>query len=354
MRILVMADASSVHTGRWCGYFEQAGFDVALFSLEDKKIKAPTQFYPAKRPTSIKFLDYYLAKKKFLQVVNDFKPDIVNPHFVVSYGYLATFCKSVPIACTAWGSDLLLLPQRSPFHKRRIARALKSASVCIVDGENLAGIASQYMPENKIHNMVWGVDREVMNPTPILSNKKGTSARIMAPRGLPDVYDPQTIIKAAGLLKGKIDLEITMRGEDDLIDRYQKLIDDSNLSSVISLTPIPNTHLEHVADLYNYDMYLSASLSDSTSVSLLEAMAVGLYPVVSDIPGNRGWITDGQNGTTFKPGSAESLAEAIQKALTMRDRFEEVAQHNHKIISERAIWQDQMKRVEDLFRRLVR
>ena len=44
------------------------------------------------------------------------------------------------------------------------------------------------------------------------------------------------------------------------------------------------------------DIYVSTSLSDGTSLSLLEAMACSLPVVVTDIPANKEWITDGHNG----------------------------------------------------------
>ena len=67
--------------------------------------------------------------------------------------------------------------------------------------------------------------------------------------------------------------------------------------------------------LRSADIYVSSSRSDSTSVSLLEAMACGAFPVVTSIPGNLEWITDGRNGLTFPPGDPAALATCLQKAL---------------------------------------
>ena len=50
------------------------------------------------------------------------------------------------------------------------------------------------------------------------------------------------------------------------------------------------------------DLYLSASHSDGSSVSLLEALASGLPVLVSDIPGNREWIEPGEAGWLFPDG----------------------------------------------------
>lgn len=44
--------------------------------------------------------------------------------------------------------------------------------------------------------------------------------------------------------------------------------------------------------LYKNDVFISIPSSDSTSVSLLEAMCCGLFPIVSDLPANREWIHD--------------------------------------------------------------
>src|SRR4029079_13645664 len=75
------------------------------------------------------------------------------------------------------------------------------------------------------------------------------------------------------------------------------------------------------------EVYVSASRSDSTSQSLLEAMAAGALPVVSDIPGNREWVTDGERANAgdrrglvglaqlFAPGDAQGLADAVERAL---------------------------------------
>ena len=62
-------------------------------------------------------------------------------------------------------------------------------------------------------------------------------------------------------------------------------------------------------------VYVSTSLADGTSISLLEAMAAGLIPVVSDIDANRPWITHGEDGFFFPAGDSQALAEQIVQAM---------------------------------------
>jgi glycosyltransferase involved in cell wall biosynthesis len=107
------------------------------------------------------------------------------------------------------------------------------------------------------------------------------------------------------------------------------------------------------AELRAAHVYVSTSTSDSTSVSLLEAMAAGCLPVVSDIPGNREWVVDGETALLFPPGDDANLAAALQRAIREPGLRERAAERNRKVIAERATWATNMQAVEDLFARLA-
>ena len=102
------------------------------------------------------------------------------------------------------------------------------------------------------------------------------------------------------------------------------------------------------------DIYVSTSHSDSTSVSLLEAMACGAFPVVTDIPGNRDWVTHEHNGLLFHPGDSAALAECLTRASGDKQLRERAAEINIGVICDRAVWDNNMRRVEEAFMELVR
>jgi len=82
--------------------------------------------------------------------------------------------------------------------------------------------------------------------------------------------------------------------------------------------------------------YLSASTSDGTSSSLLEAMASGLVPIVSDIAANREWITPEENGLLFAPGDHRGLAERIRRAINHEPWMVKARTANRALVVERA------------------
>jgi glycosyltransferase involved in cell wall biosynthesis len=101
------------------------------------------------------------------------------------------------------------------------------------------------------------------------------------------------------------------------------------------------------------DVYLSASRSDSTSLSLLEAMASGAVPVVSDIEGNREWVGDGQGARLFAPGDRDGLTRALDAALDDPDWRERARTLNRTVVERRADHARNMSEIERRFAALV-
>ncbi len=63
------------------------------------------------------------------------------------------------------------------------------------------------------------------------------------------------------------------------------------------------------------DLFVLPSWSEGMSNALLEAMACGLPPVVSNIPGNADVVTQEQDGLLVKAGDEEAWAAALERGL---------------------------------------
>ena len=73
---------------------------------------------------------------------------------------------------------------------------------------------------------------------------------------------------------------------------------------------VPNTELP--VYYRAADLYISASHTDGSSVSLMEALACGTPAAVSDIPSNLEWITS-EEGWIFRDCSVEELSQMMLK-----------------------------------------
>jgi glycosyltransferase involved in cell wall biosynthesis len=61
--------------------------------------------------------------------------------------------------------------------------------------------------------------------------------------------------------------------------------------------------------------WISLPESDATSISLLEAMAYGCVPIVSNLPSNKEWIKNGENGFIVRDLEIEYLSEMLSVDL---------------------------------------
>ena len=84
-------------------------------------------------------------------------------------------------------------------------------------------------------------------------------------------------------------------------------------------------------------IFASLSRSDGTSISLLEALACGLFPVLSDIPPNREWLDERAHNAALVPlDQPETLAAALEQAILDGDLRRKAAVFNRDLVSQRA------------------
>jgi glycosyltransferase involved in cell wall biosynthesis len=70
----------------------------------------------------------------------------------------------------------------------------------------------------------------------------------------------------------------------------------------------------------------------------MEALASGLPCLVSDIPGNKEWIVEGENGWLFRDGDVNDLAEKILYTIKNRKLFHQIGESARKTAEQKADW----------------
>ena len=115
---------------------------------------------------------------------------------------------------------------------------------------------------------------------------------------------------------------------------------------------VPNDQLPTL--LAQHNVYISLVESDGVSASLLEAMEVGLLPIVSDHLANRFWITPGINGLPLNNISPIAVASAISKAFCDLPLRQTAWEYNSKLVRERADLYHNSEIYTERFRKLVR
>ena len=354
MKILFLADARSIHIQRWIDFFSKRGHRVSLISLEPaENINCEKFFIPSKIKTG--FLKYFSALPKIKQIVEKLNPDIISTHFIPNYGWIGARLKRKPLLVTSWGSDILISARKSFLHRKRAEYVLKKADLVTSDSNYLTSeIVKLKVPENKILTYPMGVSAEFLCSPKKQVYPNKNAFKVISIRQLEPLYNILLLIKAIPhcLKRTNQQIEFSIGGEGlqkDFLIRVAKKLKIAD--KVKFLGKLFQTEL--LLNLQNADIYVSTSLSDSSSVSLLEAMACQLIPIVTDIPGNREWIKDDQNGFLVPVNKPELLAERITEVVQNYEKYQNWTDKNLNMVKEKANLQENLKKIEQKFIELV-
>lgn len=159
-----------------------------------------------------------------------------------------------------------------------------------------------------------GIDLGFYNPATV--DKKSKKMVIGMQSRLVRIKDHVTLLEAfSGLLKENknINLQLLLRIAGDG-DQYQVLVDKAaalELGSAVEFTGmLPEKEL--TGFLQSLDIYVHASLGETMSTAIMQAMAFGLPVIASDVRGIHNMITDGVNGILVPAKDAVAMQAAIQ------------------------------------------
>lgn len=368
MRICYVANAGSVHTQRWVNYFASRAHDVHLISwaqMPGGHERIQTHLLTRLPPRTCMVSRYLSAVLWVFQtrhLIGRIKPDIVDGHYITVSGFLAACSGFHPLIVTAWGSDLLVAPAQRRLSGLTARFALRKAdrivSLFPVDFAREVYTSLGAHPD-QIRTILLGVDTGEFSPTHRAEkNRQGLGAdtsqpMVMSTRKLAPLYDIETLVKAIPLVLAEVpQARFVIAGTGEQEPSLKELARSLGVLDRTQFTGwLPRAELPRY--LASADVYVSTSLSDGASNSLLEGMACGLAPVVTDIPANRPWVKDGANGFLFPAGDHKTLAARIIALLKDRQMREAFGRTSRKIVQEEAEEETQMAKLERLYHELV-
>ncbi|HBY58159.1 MAG TPA: hypothetical protein DEG96_09965 [Candidatus Atribacteria bacterium] len=417
MRVCFIADANSIHARTWIEYFcNSPDYEVFVLSttrnpspirgviIYDLKTSMMitssskvVKDVPSNNPllvrrligyiknTSLgKFFAYQVDNGKQLHelkllysvlqfrgkaraIIKMLQPDLIHCLRLPIEGYIGGLVGYCPFAISTWGNDLVYFAREYYVLRRFTRHALSIADLYFPDNTRDKYIAEVYgYSPSKLSQIIPGNGGLRLDEFP-LHHKDSCSARgelgfnmnanlIISSRGFKNFYIntsaliqaipaiikiyPNTIFIIDGNTNSLVYQQLEKKTQDLKVERYCRFT--NRLSR-------PN--------LLNYfaasDIMVSVTLYDGWPISLLEGMAYGLIPIMSNHSPIQEWVTDGWNGYLFDPRDPDSIAEAIIRALSNKDNFEEMRKRNWALLEERADYWKNMKIAEEMYRRVI-
>lgn len=334
--------------------FINSGFDVR--DLKNIKIIHTPQLSlerlegtVKKRITSSKIVSLYYFLRKLWHLkktLKEISPDIIFAVWVQTSGFLVSLSGFHPLVTISWGSDILIDANLSLKLKTITKFTLKKSDFILCDAKIMKRKILELVSINpeKIIIIPYGIDINFFN-----INYNGDEIRkvlgwedkmiLISNRTFRPVYGLEYFIKSLPfILDRHKNVRIIFIGDGPLKEELYSLADKLGINNYIYWAGYIDKNMMPQY-LCASDIYISCPLSDSTSVSLLEAMGCSLPVIVTDCEANLEWITNGINGFIVPVKNVGTISEKINLLLGNDALRKKMGQENEKLIRNRANWE---------------
>jgi glycosyltransferase involved in cell wall biosynthesis len=258
------------------------------------------------------------------RLINTWCPDIIHGHFAVPAGSAARMLSkefNIPYFLTAHLGDIPGgVPEKTerwfrffyPFTKR----IWHDSGSIITVSSYTRDLAKKSYPEIDPELIFNGVDTEEIKPTNLGVH---SPVQIIFAGRFMEQKNPLLIIEVLNKLKD-LPWHCVMMGDGPLKPAVEQKIKKFGLHDRFSLTGWINP--EQVLSIYQgSDILFMPSRSEGLPVAGVQAIAMGLTPVLSDVGGCSDLLVQGESGYLLKSGDSEGFTEALQSLLNDREKL---------------------------------
>jgi glycosyltransferase involved in cell wall biosynthesis len=346
MRVVYLADAPYVHTRRWVRHFVDLGVDAHVISFRPATIEGATVHY-VDGLEAIGKMRYVVHARRVRQLVIDLEPDIVHALHLTSYGFLAGLSGFRRSIVSVWGTDVLEAPGISPLHRWVTKHALSRAGAITATGMRLAEATLPYAPRGKTVTVIpYGVDLDVFRPVPRPDRPHpvvGAVGRLSPEKGI------EHLLRAVALLRDNgVTLDVVLAGDGPSRESLGRLALELKLAGRVRwLGEVAHDDVPVV--LQGLDIVAMPSTWEGFGVSAIEASAMELPVVASNVHGIPDVVVDGETGLLVPPAAPPTLAAAIARLASDPGLRARMGAAGRAYVERHYRWRDNARLMERLY-----
>ncbi|HEX3018647.1 MAG TPA: glycosyltransferase family 4 protein [Chitinispirillaceae bacterium] len=138
----------------------------------------------------------------------------------------------------------------------------------------------------------------------------------------------ETLIRAMAVAREKIpDIGCTIVGTGPLEMQLKKCCDELGVSDIIEFTGYKENSFEALREM---DVFVLPSRTEGCPIVILEAMAMGLPVVATDVGGNPELVSHNYNGILVNYGDIQQMADAICGLIINKKKAREIGQNGRR------------------------
>ncbi len=341
MRILVVADAGSIHTQRWVRGLTARGHRLELVS-ERPWADAPVDVH-ALPPAARGRWNLPWAVRRLRAVVHRFRPDLVHAHYASHYGLMAALAGCRPLVISVWGADVEVFPERRGVNRRLLSWTLSRADRVTATSRHLAAAAARYR-RGDIDVVPWGVESawfEGATPEPPIP-----PFTVVCNKHLEPVYGLDLLIRALASMPGA--WRLALLGDGSARGDLETLARDLGVADrVVWPGRLEPADVRRWLDAAHVACF--PSRRESFSVATLEASARGRPVVAARVGGLPEVVEDGVTGLLVPPENVQALRDALSALAGDPARRVAMGEAGRRWLASRYRWEQSLEAMEAIY-----
>jgi glycosyltransferase involved in cell wall biosynthesis len=346
MRVVYLADAPYIHTRRWVEHFVALGWEAHVISFRAADIPGATVHHVNGLETLGK-PRYIVHSRRVRALIRELAPDLLHALHLTSYGFLAGLSGWQPSIVSVWGTDVLEAPTLTPMHRWITRNALTKAGAVTATGLRLAEATLTYMPEGKGVSVIpYGVDLERFTPAPRTPREPlvvGAVSRLSPEKGFTH------LLRAIATLQDRgVHLQLLLAGDGPSRADLERETETLGIGDRVRFEG-EVAHEDVPAVLQDVDIFAMPSTWEGFGVSAIEASAMELPVVASDVHGIPDVVVDGETGILVPPRSAGAIADALARLASDAALRDAMGRAGRAFVERNYRWQDNAALMERLY-----
>jgi glycosyltransferase involved in cell wall biosynthesis len=289
-----------------------------------------------------------------------------TPSFV---GRLAATVARVPVVVNHQGgwavNETATLAQRIAYTPlEHLGSLLCTRTICVSEAERHQALRLRLAPSRKLVTIVNGIDdgpirAAARGPTRERVRRRlgcgqrtvlvGTTGRLVTGK------DNASVVEAVATVAQRwpelpVRLVLAGDGDADERERLEELVARRGLGDRVELLGFVD---DVPALLAGLDVWVTATLTEGLSMSLLEALASGTPVVATAIPANAEVVTHDRTALLVEVGSPHQIAEAIAELARDRDRAGRLGRAGAGLVADRYSMDRMLSQTFDLYHQLL-
>ena len=356
-KVIVICMLDSSHSARWLSQFRNQQVDFTLIpSTPNRKVHPSIRELILNSSNSATYslshvfrfltipiwaLDVILGNRLRGFIVSliskRHKSDYIHALELNHAGYIASkasrfgLATNTRIISTNWGSDIYWF-QKYERHQKQITELMKASHFHSAECHRDLALATKY-----------GFEGKFLEVSP---NAGGIPTEFLSKDLVPPSGRSVILVKGYETFVGRASIALDAISEisKELME-YEIIVYSANQKTIrsvrrirkeanLNVRAIPKKRLSHSEMLNLFGTaraYIGVSLSDGISTSLLEAMAMGSFPIQTNTSCAEEWIEDGVTGKLIGPNQ-EEVKKSLQLALRNDSLVDQASVVNRKTI----------------------